>query len=322
MKHLKAIVLILVITTIVAGCTSTETKNSKENNNEELVLYSSLYPIQFATERIAGNTATVKSVYPPGVDAHTFEPTSKDMTDIAKSDAFFYLGNGMEAFAETAADALKNQDVKLMEFGNNENLFHTNESEHTHDEEPNHETESDHEGHNHGDSDPHIWLDPSRMLEMSEMIKSKLIELNPESESIYMENFETLKKDLQKLDNAYSETLEGKENKKILVAHAAYGYWEEAYGLEQLAINKSSGSEPSQKELTEIIDQAKKNNIEYIISEQNSSSRLTDVIRKEINAEEVTVHNLSVLTDEDIANDEDYLSLMYSNLETLNLVTQ
>ena len=44
--------------------------------------------------------------------------------------------------------------------------------------------------------------------------------------------------------------------KEILVSHAAYGYWEQRYGLKQIPIAGISASdEPSQKQLADITKQ-------------------------------------------------------------------
>src|SRR5699024_3366279 len=267
-----------------------------------------------AVERIGGDTVSTTSVYPPGVDAHTYEPASKEMTTIAKGNAFIYLGAGMEGFAENAAEALQSQDVKLIEIGRHDELFHSENSHCKHSEESYH-----HDGHNHGDHDPHIWLDPERMIEMSTVIKDELIKLNPSKEDEYNENFNNLKKNLENLDQAFFDTLNPKQNKDLLVSHAAYGYWEERYGIEQIAINGlSSSNEPSQRDLTKIIRQAREHQLKYIIFEQNSSNRVSEIIQDHINAEALTIHNLSVLTDKDIKNKENYLSLMEHNLEILD----
>ncbi|ASN07326.1 adhesin [Virgibacillus necropolis] len=288
-----------------------------------MTIYTSIYPIQYATERIGGDTVNVESVYPPGVDAHTYEPTSKEMTDIATSDAFIYLGAGMEGFAETAADALKSEDVALIELGTHEELFHTDEDEMEEDHADENAHEHEHNEHSHGDHNPHIWLDPARMIDMAGIIKGKLIELNPDEKEAYIKNFESLKKDLLALDKSFRETLQSKENKKILVSHAAYGYWEERYGIEQIAISGvTSSDEPSQKELTQIIDKAKKLNLGYVIFEQNGSDRVSKIIQEQIGAEALRIHNLSVLTEEDIKSDKDYLTLMKHNLEVLDKATK
>ncbi|EIM04920.1 Zinc-binding protein adcA [Planococcus antarcticus DSM 14505] len=60
----------------------------------------------------------------------------------------------------------------------------------------------------------------------------------------------------------------------------------------------NSEDEPSQKELTEIVDLAKEKEIDYIVFEQNVSSDLTEIIQKEVGAEAIEMHNLSVLTQE------------------------
>src|SRR5690625_4063181 len=143
MNYLQAVIILFFTAMITIGCSSSDQEKAAD---DRLTVYTSIYPIQYAVERIGGETITAKTVYPPGVDAHTYEPTSKEMTNIAKSDVFIYLGAGMEGFAESAADALANQDTKLVALGEHTSLFHT---EHTHD------ADHEHEGHHHGDRDPH-----------------------------------------------------------------------------------------------------------------------------------------------------------------------
>jgi len=124
---------------------------------------------------------------------------------------------------------------------------------------------------------------------------------------------------LRTLDDQFKQTLENKEMKKIIVSHAAYGYWEDRYGIEQISISGlSSSDEPSQKELAQIVKFAEKEEIQYIIFEQTGSNRLAEIIRENIDAEKLFIHNLEVLTDEDIENGEDYISIMERNLQTLD----
>lgn len=275
-------------------------------------------------EQIAGEEASVQSIYPPGVDAHTYEPTSKELTSLANGDAFFYLGAGMEAFAETAANALEGQDISFIEIGAvREDLFRRVEHGHGDDEHGNEEAhEHEDEHHDHGNLDPHIALDPQRMIGMGEIVTEKLIALKPESEAQFTTNFEQLKEKLTTLDQQFQTVLEKKKNKQIIVTHAAYGYWEERYGIEQISISGlSSSDEPSQKELTAIAKRAKEENLHYVIFEQNSSNKVASIIQDYIGAEKLSLHNVEVLTEEDIANGEDYLSIMEKNLEVLDRAT-
>ncbi|GIW50431.1 MAG: hypothetical protein KatS3mg080_1042 [Anoxybacillus sp.] len=57
----------------------------------------------------------VESVYPPGVDVHTYEPTAKTMQQIADADAFIYIGQGMEGFVDRVVETLENEHVKFVE---------------------------------------------------------------------------------------------------------------------------------------------------------------------------------------------------------------
>src|SRR5699024_11397532 len=54
---------------------------------------SSDLPLEYIASEIGGEHVHVETIYPPGVDAHTYEPTSKEITSLAKADAFIYLGD-------------------------------------------------------------------------------------------------------------------------------------------------------------------------------------------------------------------------------------
>lgn len=301
MKNYVIAALLIFISIVSIGCQQTT-----ENSDSEQTIYTSLYPIQYATERIGGDNISVHTVYPPGVDAHTYEPTTKEMTSIAQSDAFIYLGRGMEGFADSASDALDSTDVKQVEIGSHEELFYTDKT-------------NEHKNTDHGDIDPHIWLDPDRMIDVASYIKDALVDLQPDEEKQFNNNFKSLEDDLDRLDNTFKKTLASKSDKSILVSHAAYGYWEEAYDIDQLAIHGlSSNDEPSQRDLTKIIHQAKAEDMHYIIFEQNSPDHVAEIIQKEMDATPLTIHNLSVLTEKDMSRHEDYLSLMEENVQTLH----
>ena len=304
MKKIIYITTFLIIAIILNACAQT-------NNENEKIIYTSIYPIQYIVEQIGDESITSESIYPPGVDAHSYEPSSREITEIAKGKAFFYLGAGMEGFAETVADSLDNQEVNLIEIATmDESLFYSG----------GHHQEND--DHNYGDKDPHIWLDPIRMIQMGEIIRDELSAIFPEQKESFETNFRSFETNMTELDNEFSKTLSSKENKKILVAHAAYGYWEKRYELEQIAISGlSTNDEPSQKELTDIINMAKKHHLNYVIFEQTGTDKVSEIIRKQIDAKPSYIHNLESLTEEDIDNNDDYLSIMRKNLEVLDKVT-
>lgn len=290
--------------------------NSKNENqpNDSLTIYTSIYPLQFIIEEIAGEDVIVESIYPPGVDAHTFEPTSKQLTEIAQADLFIYMGGEMESVTDTIAGALDSQNITLLELSSMEGLLEDNETNHHH----NHE-----HAHDHNNLDPHVWLDPLKMVDMAERIKQELIQLEQEDETAITERFHEFQEKMTTLDEAYNTQLQGKDNKQIIVAHAAFGYWENRYGIRQIALRGiSTEQEPSQKEIVDMIQIAQENNAEYILFDQYGTDKLAEIIQDQIGLEALYLHNLEVLTEEDIKNNEDYISLMKKNLDTLDQAIQ
>ena len=171
-------------------------------------------------------------------------------------------------------------------------------------------------------SDPHIWIDPLKMIDVAEILKDELIKMNPEEETLYNQNYEQVVMKLTELDQEFDEVLSVKQNAKIIVPHAAFGYWER-YGVEQIPVSGYSMSEePSQQQLSELVHTARENNLQYVLFEQNNPGRISEVIQDEIDAEAEYIHNMEVRTAADIANEDDYISLMRRNLEVLDKVTE
>ncbi|PLT32199.1 metal ABC transporter solute-binding protein, Zn/Mn family [Bacillus sp. V5-8f] len=327
-----AFFLFLTIVLILSGCNSKENENTE--NKDTIKVYTTVYPLKDFTEKIGGKYVETGTVYPPGTDEHSFEPTQKDIIKMADSDLFFYIGHNLEGFVTKAKPILEQEGVKMTAIGEKVHLEEENgtsegdASEHndehsdehanghgdTH--EDSHEGEGDH--HQHGGVDPHIWLDPVYSQEMAELIKDALVTEMPQQKAYFEDNYNKVEKQLQELDETFKTATANSKTNKIIVSHGAYGYWEDRYGIKQISVTGlSASSDPSQKQLQEIIKTAKQQGIHSVIFEQNTSSKLTEIIRKEIGAKSLTLHNLSVLTDKDLKDGEDYFSLMNKNAETL-----
>ncbi|EZH66490.1 adhesion protein Adp [Bacillaceae bacterium JMAK1] len=177
----------------------------------------------------------------------------------------------------------------------------------------------DHDGQS-GAIDPHVFLDPIYSIELAENITNQLIELRPEHEEDFVQNYESLKADLEQLDASLQSTIDNADHNQIIVSHAAYGYWEDRYGIEQLSIHGlSSTQEPSQSELTSIVEAARENNLSYVVFENNVSSTISEVIQSEIGAESLVLRNMESISQEDFEAGEDYVSMMEMNIETLEI---
>ncbi|MEH7224191.1 metal ABC transporter substrate-binding protein [Bacillus sp. JJ1566] len=304
MKKTSGYFVLLLLISILSACGADQ--NNVANEEGRLSVYTTVFPLTDFAQKIGGEDVSVKSVYPPGSDAHSFEPTPRDMTDIASADAFIYTGVGVEGFVTTAQKTLKNEKVSLIEAGSGIEFLHTEDNDH-HDDE-----------HNHGNIDPHIWLDPIYSIQIAENIKNALTDLNPSGKDKYEKNFNALKEQLEGLNKEFMEVAKSAKRKEILVAHSAYGYWEARYGIKQISITGySPTNEPSQKELKKIIEVVKEHNLKYILFEQNISSKIAETVQKETGTESLTLHNLEAVTKQEIESKEDYFSLMRQNLKTL-----
>lgn len=342
MKKILPLLLMSVVILVLTACGSNdESATPKETDtnstSEQLTIHTTVYPLQYFAERIGGDYVNVKSIYPAGANEHSFDPTQKDMIALADSDLFFYIGLGLEGFVENAKKTLANESVKLVPTADavsEEDLHistgHTHaeviveEDDHNHDHDGHddhdeHATEATEEQQDHlHEHDAHVWLSPVISQQLAKVIKDELVAAMPEQEAIFNENYDALVTDLQLLHADFGAMAAEATSKTFFVSHAAFGYLAGHYGFNQVPVaGLNSQSEPSQKELTSIVDLAKKENINYIFFEQNVSSNLAKVIQQEVGADTLILHNLSVLTQNDLNNDEDYFTLMRHNIDVL-----
>ncbi|WP_026676199.1 metal ABC transporter substrate-binding protein [Fictibacillus gelatini] len=295
----RFLTVLLIVSVLLTGCGAK--KASNDHHSGRLKIFTTIYPLQYFTERIGGKYVEVKNIVPPGADAHSFEPTTRTMMDVATGDAFIYNGTGIEGFANAVKDAIKDENVKVIEAAKGIDLIKASEHEE--------------EGHDdHGDKDPHVWLDPVLAEKIAANIKNELIALKPEEKAEFNKNYQSLKKDLEHLDASFKNTAAKSSKKAFVVSHAAYGYLAKRYGLEQVGVTGLSPSEePSQKQLEKIIKLVKKEHIHYILFEGNVNNKVASVVEKETGARTLTMRNLESLTKDDVNHHEDYLSLMKKN---------
>lgn len=325
MKKQMALILSIIGIFLLSACGNNEEVQPNEEQKETaLTVFTTVYPLQYFTEQIGGEYVQVESIYPPGANEHTYEPSQKDIVKMAEADLFFYIGHHLEGFMTKAAPIFKSEGVTTMAIGETVKFETTHEESEAHEDnhnEHNHAHEEhghSHDDHDHGDVDPHIWIDPIYSMQMAEEIKKQLVKKIPEQKEYFENQYAKLAERLQEIDEQLNVTITNAATKKLIVSHSAYGYWEKRYGLEQIAVSGLNNSdEPSQKTLQNIIETAKKNNLNYVVFEQNVSSKITEIIQKEMNAQPLQLHNLSVLTEKDIQAEADYFSLMKENIQTL-----
>ncbi|WP_083761090.1 metal ABC transporter solute-binding protein, Zn/Mn family [Alkaliphilus metalliredigens] len=194
-----------------------------------------------------------------------------------------------------------------------EDDHHDDDHGHSHDEDDHHDDD-----HDHGEYDPHIWVDPINAIKISEQIKLAFVARDPEHHAVYEENFEVFKTQLEKLDEDFRAGLQDIKQRKIIVSHSAFGYLAHRYGLEEISVSGiSPHAEPSPGRLAELTKVAREENINYIFFEELANPRTAETLANEANLEALILNNIEGLTEAQLNAGEDFISLMYKNIETL-----
>lgn len=316
-------------TLLLGACGNTEGDNASESTDGQLTVFASTFALKSLAEEIGGDRVHVEMVIPPGADPHTYEPTSKQMTQIAEADLFLTIGHDLEPYVESMEKSLDGQNVAFVKTAENVKLLdaadtvHVHEEEghaedegHSEDEHANEEASHSEDEHDHGKYDPHVWLDPMNAVSMAEAVEAAFSEEAPDYKDEFAERLSTFKDEANALDAELKAAVENGSKSELLVTHAAYGYLAERYGFDQLPIaGLTPSEEPSQQALKRIIEEARLHDLNYIAFEDTVTPKVAEVVKQEIGAESVTIYNLESVTKEQM--DKSYFDLMRENVKAL-----
>jgi zinc transport system substrate-binding protein len=240
------------------------------DKDDKMSVFVSILPLSYFVERIGGDYVDVHVLVGPGQSPETFEPTSKQLVQLAQSQAFVTIGMPFEA--EILKRIWNNFD-KVEIIKTDTGIKHK---------------ETDH----HHGIDPHIWLDPTLAIIISGNVYIGLAQLDPDHKNEYESNVTTLIDDITNIDKEITDLLAPLTGKKLYVIHPAYGYFAEAYGLVQVSIEEG-GTTPGSKHLTLLIDQAKTEKVRAIFTQPQHSSSSAKTIASEIGANIIVLDPLS-----------------------------
>lgn len=307
MKKRMWLLIMTIAVLVLSGCQSSS--SDEEETEDKLNIMTSFYPLYVFTQQVAGDLANVDMMV-KGTDAHSFEPSAKNLAVIEESDAFIYANPEMETWVPALVESLSSSAV-IVETDKNIDLLQEIDAR------PEESDDSDHEDHDHT-VDPHTWLDPVSAQEQVREIKEALIELDPENESAYTENAESFTAELEELNKDYETAFESADHRLFITQHAAFGYIAHRYNLVQESLaGLSSESEASAQRMAEITELIKEEEIPLIYYNSSSSSDLAQTVADEADIETEILHSLESVEDEELHSGEGYLSLMRENLENL-----
>ncbi|MBM9448497.1 ABC transporter substrate-binding protein [Staphylococcus cohnii] len=308
-----------VLTVSLVGCNNSEDNGGKsKDSKDKLEVKTTVYPLKSFTEQIGGKYVDVKSVYPNGMDPHTYDPSQKEMINIGKSDLFVYTGDDLDPVAKKISSAVNDKDKTLsLESSLNKDKDLLKGEEHEHEHEHEEEDHHGHEHHHHGEYDPHVWLDPVISQKFAEEIKDELVDKDSEHKDYYEKNYKKLNSDLKKIDKDMKHAVKGNKGETVYISHDSIGYLADRYGFKQEGVENMNAEEPSQKDLTNIAKQIKDDNVKYVLSEENVSSKVSDTVRKETDAKPLKFYNMGSHTKQQDDDNNSYQSFMKKNADTL-----
>ncbi|CYV22856.1 zinc ABC transporter substrate-binding protein AdcA [Streptococcus suis] len=288
--------------------------NSTASEDGKLNIVTTFYPVYEFTKQVAGDEANVDLLVKAGTEVHGYEPSAKDIARIQEADAFVYENENMETWVHDVEKSLDTTKVNVISATEGMLLLPGGEE--------------DHEGHDHSEEghshayDPHVWLSPERAITLVENIRDSLVAKYPEKKDAFETNAAAYIEKLDALDAKYSETLSAAKQKYFVTQHTAFAYLALDYGLKQVSITGVAADEdPTPSRLAELTEYINKYGIKYIYFEENASKSVAETLAKETGVQLDVLNPLESLTDEDMKNGKDYISVMEDNLAALEKTT-
>lgn len=268
---------------MVTGC-------FKRDNLEGIEIITTTYPIEFATNYLYGEHSIVNSIYPDGTDTFTYKLSEKQLNDYSKKKLFIY--NRVTNDKDIAVEFLKRNANMLI-------IDATYGMEITYGEEE-------------------LRLNPSNLLMMTQNIKNGLQEYMTNSylEKEIDKKYEEIKVTLSELDANLKLTAENASRKKIVVNSDSLKYLEK-YGFEVISLD-STNEAVSDKTISSTIDSITNGEVKHIfLLENNDNSDAVKQVIDKTNVETYTFRRLDNIKEEDRDENNDYFTIMNSNIELL-----
>lgn len=282
----RRIAILVIVVSVVAVAAfaggQTEGAESATDQSERLSVFVSILPQQYFVQRIGGDTVEVSVLVPPGRGPATYEPTPQQVAALGNADVYLRIGVPFEgAFVPRVrsnvpglrmVDTSRTIDKRSLEGHSHDEGEHHDEDDHA---------EADDHDHEGGRPDPHVWLGPDEVKKQIAIIRDTLIDLAPEHETLYRANYDAFVRDIEELKEELTGDLAPVRGGTFYVFHPAFGYFGDAFGLRQVAI-ETGGDEPTPAQLQRIIEQAKEDGVRVIFVQpqfaQTAAERVAEAI--------------------------------------------
>ena len=243
-------------------------------------------PVHSLVSKVMNGVGKPDLIIPAGASPHEYQLKPSNAKSLQNADIVFWIGEDLTPWLEKGLSSLT-QDasitsllgvdgIKLMSFREGA-LFeahdhgdHDDHDDHDHGKEKHddHDDHDDHEGHAHGEHDPHAWLSPQIAKVWLNVIAAKLSEVDPDNAAKYFSNAKSARDNVDSLVSEVNSILDPMREKKFVVFHDAYQYFERDFGISASgAISLGDASDPSPARLAEIRKRVVDEAVECVLAE-------------------------------------------------------
>lgn len=220
-----------------------------------------------------GDAAHVESIVPAGADVHTFEPSPSDVEKIQSADLIIANGLGLDSWIQSLLEAAGKGEADTLLLGEGLDresgwVYLSNA------ESP-------------GTFDPHIWLDPKGATLYLQRIADHVRRSAPDlAQRVAATSADGIAKiSALDADLAADFAAIGRDRRKIVTMHDAFGYFARAYGIEIVGVAVTSpGQDASAQEIRALIDAIRSTGVTALFSEVQLPSKVLDQIAAETGA--------------------------------------
>ena len=343
-KNKKVIILatIIIITIGIVMAIFVKPKNTKKT--DKLNVVATTFSTYDFTRQIVGDKADITFLLGPGVDAHSYEPSAKDLVTIKNADVFIYIGGEMEQWVDKiletdtintnkttlihVTDCIETIEEQEVDGAEEEHHHHEEEGEdQDHDEEKNEDEHSEayEEELEHGAFDEHIWTSPSNSIKMIKYLSDQFGKIDNNNKESYEKNAENYIKQIENVRNKIQEIVANKKRDRLVFGDKMpMQYFLNEFGLTASAAFNgcSTEAEPGTKTITYLVNKVKEEQIPVVLYIELSTGKTAKSIANETGAKVMQIQTLHNISKDDFKNGETYVSLMERNLPVLKEALQ
>lgn len=226
----------------------------------------------------------VTTLVGPDKDAHVFQVTPEDMKTISRADLVVINGLGFEGWQERVLKTSSYRGDLVVASKGIAAKEREDDHDHDHDHGKGHQHGAKADAHDHGKLDPHAWQDPRNVIVYTKNIAAALSRLDPAGAAIYQRNATDYIAQLTELDRWAEQQFSTipAAKRSVITSHDAFEYLGARYHIRFLAPQGlSTDSEPSARDVANLIRQIKTDKIKAVFVENMASPRLVQQINQE-----------------------------------------